>query len=418
MKYTVKVTEVKAIVDAMSMIDDGEQVVCLMGVGQEKDDKMVCCLRVTGRNDQITTKFVAVPEEEPECVEEELFVVNTKQFAGVLSAMLPYNSDITIENMEASVSIGVKNVTQIAVEKIPEENDAPEIKMGKELPILFQVLAQSKVFSAFAKTGCMFTDTVKGNGCENVTLFLNLKDGEISGYSTNGFLIGRSKGKVKVDTRQNYDEALEAYLKEKGEQKEKVLILIPEKSFSHFLKVIEAVDQFAIMADARHLFVGAGRNVYALTLGAQHINLEGPIVKFEEQGSEAVLKVASKELLRAVQTLKKINQVKHGSDKVCLSVTAKETSLCLTAGTDSVKIPGVEMSEGSIVDFNCYSHLLEKAVSCMTTERITMQLLPQQAPVKISEDVSSFDTVYMLKARKMDTEKEADEESGDAKLSE
>lgn len=418
MKYTVKGTEVKAIVDVISMIDDGEQVVCLMGVGQEKDDQMVCCIRVTGRNDQITSKFLAVPEDEPECVEKESFVVNAKQFAGVLSAMLAYNSNTIIENTENSVLIGVENVTQVAVDKIPDENCTPEIAMGRELPILFQLSAKSKDFANFAKAGCMFTDTVKGNGCENVALFLNLEVGELSGYSTNSFLIGRSKGKVTVDTRQNHENALEAYLKEKGESKERILILIPEKSFSHLLKVIETAGQFAMIADARHLFIGAGRNVYALTLGAQHINLEGPIAKFEEQGADAVLKIETKELLRAVQTLKKINQVKHGSDKVCLSVTAEGTSLCLTAGTDCVKIPGVDISEGGIVDFNCYSHLLERAVSSMTTEHITMQLLSQQAPVKISEDASCFDTVYMLKARKTETEKAAGETGGEAEMSE
>lgn len=420
MKYFISIEEVKAIVESMSMIDDGKQVLVQMGVSQLKDDKVLCCLRVTGRTDQIWTRFSATPVEDGAEMEE--FITATKQFAGVLSAMVSYNKDIAIEIKEDIVAITVDGVASIPVDVIKGLYELPEITMGKTEPVLFQIFADSKDFSTFAKEGCMYADPVKGNGCENIIMQLDLKVGTMQGSSTDGFLIGRSKTLIKINQKQLTDsgEVLEKYFSGKpGESMEKLILLVPDKAFSRMLKVEEGAPQITLAADTKHLFVGAGRNVYALTLGAQLINLDNALKTFAESEVSASLELSSKDVVRAVQTIKKVGSVKTGSDKVCMHVTLQDSMLCLSADAGTVRIPLKSISDNAELDFFCYSNLFEKAVSGVASESLIMQNLSGNGPVRFLKEENSFAMIYMLKARKPASEETSEGESArEAELSE
>lgn len=420
MKYFISIEEVKAIVEAMIMIDDGKQVLVQMGVNPLKDDKVLCCLRVTGRTDQILTRFSATPEEDG--AEKESFLTATKQFAGVLSAMASYNKDIAIEIKKDIVAITVDGVASVPIDVIKGEYELPEITMGQTEPVLFQLYADGKSLSEFAKEGCVYADPTKGNGAENVILQLDLKAGTMIGSSTDGYLFGRSKMVIKVNQKQleSSGEALDKYFAGKpGESLEKLILLVPDKAFSRILKVGEGVPQITFAADTKHLFVGAGRNVYALTLGAQLLNLDNAFSIYAKADISACLELSSKEVVRAVQTIKKVSTVKKGSDKVFMHVHLQDSMLCLSADADTVKVPLKSISDNAQVDFYCYSNLLEKAVSGVPSENIVIKNLSDNGPVRFLKEEDSFAMVYMLKARKPVSEETPEgETASEAELSE
>lgn len=413
MKYVLNIKEAKGLVDSMSLIDEGSQAEVLLGVNIIKESQVMCGLRVTGRTDQIMTRFSAVVDED--VIEPESFVVSVKEFAGVLSGMASYNKDIVIDTASASaVSLSVpgeKNTSaQVYVNKISGGCETPEIPMNSK-ELLLQVVCKTEKFKAFAQRGCMFADAAKGNGCENVILKLNMKTSQMTGYSSDSFVIGWTNGNVSVNETQNaqFKEALAKYLSRKeGESEENIILLIPEKSFSKLLKVVDGCEQFGLAADPRHLFVGAGKNAYTLTLGAQRLNLEGPIAAFETGEAVSILKMAPKELLKGVQLLKKTGTIKNGGDKVCLHVTISDNDLCLSAEKDAVQIPltDVTVKQGEEIDFYCYSNLIEKAVSSITDDCMTMTILQGKGPVKMTGKNVGENIIYMLKSRKPVSEEE------------
>ncbi len=401
MKYIINRVEVKAMVEAMNLIEDGQQVWVQMGVGSLRGDSIMCCLRVTGRTEQILTHFSALPEEEDG--EKESFIASTKHFSGVLSAMLSYDKDIVLELKEKSVEVSAAGLASVSVDKMIGEYELPEITMDKTEPILFCVSAEIKDFSVFLKEGCVYADAVKGNGCENIIWQFNLKEGTLQGFSTDGFLIGRSNTSIVVSQdclNDGSKNALEQYFAQKpGESLEKVIALVPDKASTKIMKITEGLSQVKLAVDSKHLFVCVGRNIYAVTMGAQMLNVASVLKEFETTEVTASFALPLKEVARAVQTIKKISAVKKGNDKVCMHVTIENAMLCLTADNDTVKVAIENYSDAAEIDFFCYAHLFEKAMAGVLADKIIIQNLTGNGPVRFLKEKDSFSMVYMLKAR-------------------
>ena len=432
MKLTVKKEDMKNLNQDLGILsmDAANQIEMTLGNKVFSSEKIACQARITTANEQVISLFYAQSSQEE--IVEESFCISAKLYAGLVGTLLTYDKDIVLDTdsiKEEKVYLRVGKDVEIPMEVLSSEAKKEPIIMGKDEPVFLQVTVPTAAFKKAARGGG-FANERNRDGLENAHVFLNVDTGEMSFYSSDQFIIGKTGMKVKLPevnekTKERLsvmDKALDAYCDKTKQTRQKILLLIPSKALANLQKVVDGTEQFILAADSKHVYVAAGNKVYTLTRGAVMMGLKEICDSFGQASYPVAFSAPYEELSQAVTSLAKIISLK-ALKNTAVRVTVEENGikLAISGGDDSgvISVHGKTSGTGEI---HLNAEKMERVLACLDQDkRILIRFGDEKQAVRVVNgnlsDPLAENIVYAMPVKPPVSgteEKEGDTEQADA----
>lgn len=379
MKLLIKKEDMKNLNQDMGILsmDLANQIEMTLGSRVFSSDKIACQARITTQTEQIIPLFYAQSSQED--IVEESFCVSAKIYSGLVGTLLTYDKDIVLDTdsiKEGKVYLHVGKDVEIPLEVLSSEAQMEPIVMGKDEPVFLQVTVPTAEFKKAVRGG-NFADERNRNGLENAHVFLNLDSGEMSFYSSDQFIVGKTSMKVTVPevnekTKERLavmEEALIKYCEQTKQTRQGILLLIPSKALANLQKVVDGTEKFILAVDSKHIYVAAGNKVYTLTKGAVMMDLKGICEKFKEMSYPVSFSVPYEEFSQAVSSLARIISLKSlKNTPIRVMVEDKDIKIAIRGSDDSgvISVHGKTSGTGEIY---LSAEKMERVLACMDSGR-------------------------------------------------
>ena len=414
MKLTIKKEDMKNLNQDMGVLsmDQANQIEMTLGSRVFSADKIACQARITTASEQIIPLFYAQSSQDD--IVEESFCVSAKLYSGLVGTLLTYDKDIVLDTdsiKEGKVYLRVGENVEIPIEVLSSEAQMETIVMGKDEPVFLQVTVPTAAFKR-ASRGGSFADERNRNGFENAHVFLNLDSGEMSFYSSDQYIVGKTSMKVTLpeanektkERLAQMDEALVKYCEQTTQTRQEIMLLLPQKALANLQKVVDGTEKFILAADSKHIYIAAGNKVYTMTRGAVMIGLKGICDKFNEMSYPVAFSVPNDEFTQAVSSLAKIISLKSLKNiPIRITVEDNDIKVAICGGEDSgaISVHGKTSGTGEIY---LNAEKMERVLACMDKDkRILVRFGNEKQAVRVSNgdlsDPLAENLVYVIPVR-------------------
>ena len=358
MKFYIENKELSQVVSLIKTVAEKDTKVVLLLGAKEQGDNVLCGVCVTTVREQIQYKLSVKKPQGWEGKGVQVSVSASK-FTAICDAVLSYNEDVFIEPDNTVLMIGNGKVNT----PVEIESEIPQEITQSTLFYRFKVVG--KELASVLKKGCAFARASQGNvNTDNAILQLDPDAGEIRGYSTDGYTLGKGKAKAEFtkDAGDNaklaeylkaMEEALAAYCEKSGQNKNAFNVLIPSLSVKHLQQIVEGQSAVFLSVDERHLLVQLGEKlVYTIVQGgavgfpAEQVDAMGAMA------SDTLIGIDSAVLSKGIDFINKVNAISGNADKIPVSIETTDGSLSASSGAagqikSAIKALAIQGSEAN-----------------------------------------------------------------------
>ena len=266
MKHTINQEMVMDISAKLNVIADKDaKALFSFGAKALGDDKELCGLRLTTAHEQLMMQFAAPKPEGYEGKADEI-LVNASKFAAVLASLNSLKSDVFVDIRDNICIVGVDGKAQVPVPLLAEGTE--QMKPGQ---VMFNIQVSTKDFLPFLKKGLMCSDEANSDrGLNNSMMSVNTETGLLTGFSTDGYIVGFSETKAALAPGKNSDAeaaALAAYLE--GRETKDVPVLLPRQTVEHLRVFMQGIESFRLSVTDKHVVACLGNSaIYISVQGA------------------------------------------------------------------------------------------------------------------------------------------------------
>lgn len=320
MRYTFNYEVLLNVANRVNVVADKDANILLSFGARDLNENVLCGARITTATEQIATQFTcAKPEGFKEGNE---LAVSASMFCGIIFNLSSLKSDIYFDIDNGTCLVGIEGKAQVPLPLLTKATDP--MKNGETL---FNLTLKGSDFLNFLKGGLLFSsETASANGLNNSVIAINTVTGEMTGMSTDKFIIGYSTMTGAMTPSKDAEkekEAFKAYCEKKSVSPEEVVVLLPRGCVDHLKTLLSGSETFRMRVDETHVMFLVGNSLlYTAVQGAtlpMPVNQAKSIMAMEPESRASV---DSDDMEKGVSFINSMNELsgKKGPMPVRLSL--------------------------------------------------------------------------------------------------
>ncbi len=421
MKYSMSVEQIGAVVSKISAIADKDSSVLLSFGAKDMGEKILCGARVTTSHEQVALRFM-IDKPAGFSGKAEEICVKAQMFTGIVNSLMTLKSDVYIDiNGEKAMGIaGVEGKAQVPIPLIAESTAA----IATEKP-LFNVTLKGAEFLNFLRTGllCSAESATSGNGSNNSVIIVNTTNAELTGYSTDGNVIGYSKLTGQMAPAKDAEKekaAFDAYCSEKNVKPDEVAVLIPRLSIDHIKNLVANVEAIRLCVGEKHVVLMLGNScIYSTVQGA---TMPCPLALVKEiMGADPDSRCSfdSEEMERCVNfvtSMSELTSAKAGLSPIRLTLKDGFVNASSVAENNLNSKVKVAVSDGE-GEMPVNGKFVKAALSSLRKGGVVMSFVEARAPIvtfangNMSEGEDGKGKIAVMSVKVAEPEEESEEEA-------
>ena len=403
-----------------TVADKDSSIAITFGAGKAADDKLVAVVKVlSGRS----TLMYRVHTNVPDNYEGEQVAIAAKAsaFNGILDAVLPFKSDVTIGIGEGKMVIGVYGKARF---DCPILSEMPQ-EVKPSAPIA-QFALDDKSQRRLIRSGLSCSSaSADENGFQNACLRINTKTADITGFSTDGFLseitfvkgslpdIGKDEKKKAM--KEAMDKALSEYCEKTGQKEDALVINIPHDEVTRIKALSQGAAKTGYVIDANHVSIMVNNAIaYTFSQGAKSpMDVELVSKKLDTFDGQS-LQLDNDALAKAVEVHNKVVGVVGTPGKDPVLFSANDDKLIIRSGEGGVNASTVDVAKMTgECDGALNGAIFTKALSLADKGNLVVRVIPGVVVLNAGTldkvDKSSMVCVMQVNVAARKAEEEAEE---------